>query len=134
MKFISNTNRIGAWVITEILIDPGLDVLVQKLIFFIRLGEELLTRRNYSSLVHIVSALESPAVDNLKTALSRIPSRLLKVKEKLSELMTPLSRYKNYKVGALTLPSFTLTRLRIPSVPCLIRTFVCLWCRVCAAN
>jgi len=109
-KFINHTNRMAGWVVTEILREKNPQIVSELMVKFIHIGKELLEMRNYNGVMNILTAIHSATIGRLKTAWAGVPNREKKDFEDLTESLSLLGHYKNYRETLKTLP---------PSTPCI---------------
>eukprot|EP01125_Pyxidicula_operculata_P006043 TRINITY_DN2111_c0_g1_i1.p1 TRINITY_DN2111_c0_g1~~TRINITY_DN2111_c0_g1_i1.p1 ORF type:complete len:1230 (-),score=380.39 TRINITY_DN2111_c0_g1_i1:146-3835(-) len=113
-KFINHTNRMAAWVVTEILQPTSYELCSEYIQRFIRIGKELLEMRNYSGVMNILTALHSAPIGRLKNAWNLVPSKEKKDFEDLTDSLSLLGHYKNYRETVKNLPASTPC---IPLIP-----------------
>jgi len=109
-KFINHTNRMAAWVVTELLRVKNPQVVAELITKFIHIGKELLEMRNYNGVMIILTALHSATIGRLKTAWAAVKNSEKKDFEDMTESLSLLGHYKNYRETLRTLP---------PSTPCI---------------
>jgi len=109
-KFISHTNRMAAWVVTEILKLTDRHQTSETISKFIRIGKELSELRNFAGVMNVLTALHSGCIGRLKSAWEQVPKREISDFEELTEELSVLGHYKKYRETLKDLPV---------SVPCI---------------
>eukprot|EP01126_Amoeba_proteus_P057125 TRINITY_DN7248_c0_g2_i1.p1 TRINITY_DN7248_c0_g2~~TRINITY_DN7248_c0_g2_i1.p1 ORF type:complete len:1107 (+),score=252.97 TRINITY_DN7248_c0_g2_i1:576-3896(+) len=106
-KFIQHTNKIAGWVVTEILSQRTLEGLEAEITFWIRVGKELLDLRNYNGVMNILTSLHSATISRLRQAWGVIKKQDKEIFDQLTESLSLLGHYKNYRETLKTLAPST---------------------------
>jgi len=90
-------NRISYWTATEIVMQMDLKERGNILKKFIAIAERCLELGNYNTLLEILAGLNMAAIKRLKSTWANVPERLKSSLDKLNEIMSTASNYKNYR-------------------------------------
>eukprot|EP00029_Vermamoeba_vermiformis_P013775 TRINITY_DN86_c0_g1_i2.p1 TRINITY_DN86_c0_g1~~TRINITY_DN86_c0_g1_i2.p1 ORF type:complete len:1492 (-),score=517.32 TRINITY_DN86_c0_g1_i2:58-4485(-) len=93
-EYIKATNRLSAWVTTDVVREENLDNRAKKITKFIEIAQELRNLRNFNSLMAIVSGLSAYSVSRLRKTWELVPMPL---KSTFSDLVTLVNDNRSYK-------------------------------------
>jgi len=108
IRFISHTNRVTDWVVSSILSEESPKQRAKILTNFINLLSALKNYRNFSSIMAVISALNSSAISRLKLTHNMLNMKHIKMASAFSEMMRSVSSFKAYR-----------TALRSSNEPCI---------------
>lgn len=87
---------IQLWVQHVVILTPRLDERTRTLVFFVNTGQECLKMRNFASVAAIAAALQSEAIQQLKTTLGQLTSRQRQSMDGLINIINPAHKYQAY--------------------------------------
>lgn len=96
-QFIELSNRVSQWIVTEILKLKAYEEMAELIVKFIKVGRHMLLFNNFSGVIEVVTALNNPAIGKLKGAWILVPTKNKDILEEISEIISPLGHYKNYR-------------------------------------
>lgn len=97
-KFLRLSSRISNWVVTEILKLKTSEEMSDIMIKFIKVGKHALSLKNYSLVMEIVTGMTNAAISRLP-AWTSIPTKVKDNFDELSEFVSPLGHYYNYRLA-----------------------------------
>jgi len=108
-KLVERFNTVSYWVATEIVMQSSLKDRVTILKKFISVAENLRDMNNFNGVMEIIAGINMWAVTRLKNTWEQLPRPSQESVEKLNDLMSTQTNYKNYRAALKT--------VRMPVLP-----------------
>lgn len=98
-EYIKATNRLSAWVTTDVVREENIEARAKKIAKFIEISQELRNMRNFNSLMAIVSGLSAYSVSRLRRTWELVPMPLKSTFSDLVSLVNDNRSYKNLRAA-----------------------------------